>query len=48
MCPFTGFQAEFKFPKQRRAETIPNLFLDWSDLRRNPFLNLITGKGAGG
>ena len=25
---------------------IPNLFLDWSDLRRNRFLNLISGKGA--
>ena len=23
---------------------IPNLFLDWSVLRPNPFLNLITGK----
>ena len=25
---------------------IPNLFLDWLDLRRNRFLNLISGKGA--
>jgi hypothetical protein len=25
---------------------IPNLFLDWSVLRPNPFLNLITGKRA--
>ena len=30
----------------RSMETIPNLFLDWSDLRRNRFLNIVTGKGA--